>query len=222
MMYDQKTQHSTARALFSQFKVYFLTDQQRANGCLRQQDFLQKMRMLPKQYPTQAKWTQDEKRIFRPLTGELLVHLTHQLTPEDVMQDALWSEKSVILVTGNADRAALNASMAQVIAKKTGHLLIRWRKPISTADDNIDRIQDLLYDEDHRPMLFGYFLKNAIGQVLDNSNGNVSMAVANGSACLYHSVAWDEPTRTAVVLDLIEKASGNTNRSSSCRFLPIS
>lgn len=44
---------------------------------------------------------------------------------------------------------------------------------------------------------------NAPDQILDNSNGNISLGVANGSRCWYHSMAWNDSEVTANVLKLI-------------------
>jgi hypothetical protein len=51
----------------------------------------------------------------------------------------------------------------------------------------------ILYDEDERPELFGFFVQGGSGQVLDNAHRNVFFGVANGIACTMHSLAWDDP-----------------------------
>ena len=207
----------SGRALFRMFRVIFLHTQQRARGCQRQQNQLDAFRRLPDEYPDGQDWANNGNQ-YHPITTDVVRHLTNPLKPQDVDTDPFWTTNSVILVTGSADRAMLNTLMAKVLAARETKLLYRWKRPLVQVPDALENIQDLIYDEDERPMLFGYFFKGAKGQVLDNANGNVGYGVANGTACIYYSIAWDDESRTREVERLTQAA---VREGRSCVDLPF-
>ncbi len=58
--------------------------------------------------------------------------------------------------------------------------------------DKLLLLGEHVYDEDERRELFAYFVQGGSGQVLDNAHGNVFFGVANVTACIMHSLAWDD------------------------------
>jgi hypothetical protein len=195
-----------SKALFAKFKIMFLNSQERAQHCIIQQQLLEMLRKLPSVYPSEDCWTA-EASAFQPMTHELVMHLTQPLEAQDVARDPLWLERSTVLVTSNADRSVVNGHMARTLAQQMGVLLFRWCKPI--ADSTVRELgtaAQFLFRESRYPVLFGYFFKGARAQVLDNGNGNVQWGVANGTACVYHSIAWDDKAKTDHVAQLVSAA----------------
>ncbi|KAI9993974.1 hypothetical protein PInf_016503 [Phytophthora infestans] len=58
---------------------------------------------------------------------------------------------------------------------------------------------------DANPELFAYFVVGAPAHILDNNNGNVGWGVANGTPCIYHSLAWDDDGMRSEVEALVEQ-----------------
>ena len=196
---------STAKHLFSMFKVFFLDKQQRASDCPRQQILLEKMRRLPSKFPEGSRWTNDDLVEYKSIDTDVVSVLTKQLTSDDISIDEKWITESTFLVTSNVDRAVFNSCLAKILAKRKNKILIKWRKKIQ--EDLPEVVQEILYDESNHPELFAYFFKGARGQILDNSNGNVNIGVANGTRCWYHSLGWENPEKTLAVIRLIVEAS---------------
>jgi hypothetical protein len=194
-----------AKYLFRLFKVFFLEKQQRASDCKEQQILLEKMRRLPSEFPQENRWRNGDFGDYRPIDNDVVSVLTKELTFEDINSDEDWITKSTILVTSNVDRAIFNSCLAEILSKRQNRLLIKWRKEI--VEDINENVQELLYDESKHPELYTQFFYGARGQILDNSNGNVDIGVANGTNCWYESLGWENPEKTAAVMQLIIQAS---------------
>lgn len=193
-----------AKSLFQKFKVVFLTHQHRASGSPLQQFQLDQLRVLPPEYPFGYHWKRGLQ--FYPLNDDIIKKLLSPITSEDISNDPKWIDSSVILVTGNAERAIMNSTMAQILANRMSTILYRWRKPMKNISSDNITYMEYLYDEDIHPTLFGYFFKGATAQILDNKNGNVSLGIANGTMCKYHSMAWSDRTKTDIIRSLTTQA----------------
>ncbi|GMF56860.1 unnamed protein product [Phytophthora fragariaefolia] len=117
-----------ARILFSSFKVFFLEQQQRARSCNRQQQNVHHCQELPTQYPRGQRWTKNDIANFHPISDEVIDSLTTPLTNLNVIQDPAWLDETTILVTSNADKAALTASATELFAKRHHVVACRWKK----------------------------------------------------------------------------------------------
>lgn len=194
----------TAKYLFSLFKVFFLEQQHRAGECTILQRLATKMRQLPSKCPQGNRWTKQDLDSYKPIDNEIVSMITKELKPTDIMNTEEWITNSTILVTSNIDKSILNTCMAKILSRKNNTILIKWRKKLQ---DNIyEPIQELLYNEDKYPQLFSYFYKGAPAQILDNSNANVNLGVANGTRCWYHSLGWDDNKKTISAINLISDA----------------
>lgn len=193
-----------AKALFQKFRVVFLNHQHRASACQLQQSQLDQLRKLPSTYPHGTVWNKDLN--FYPVNDNIVKSLIRPLTIEDISTDHEWIDSSVILVTGNSERSIMNASTARIQAYRKGTLLYRWKKPFKEKSNDEINNTECLYDEDLYPTLFGYWYKGAPGQILDNKNGNVSLGIANGTMCRYHSIAWEDVSKTDIVMELTSDA----------------
>jgi hypothetical protein len=117
--------------------------------------------------------------------------VTHKLTLQDVENDPNWITKSTCIVTGNVDRAIINAGAAKAFGKCNNVPILQWKRKLSL--DFPLSVEAILCDEDERPELFAYFVQGGRGQVLDNAHGDVFFGLVNGTACTMHSLAWDDP-----------------------------
>ncbi len=117
--------------------------------------------------------------------------VTHELTLQDVENDPNWIAKSTCIVTSNVDRAIINAEAAKAFGKCYNVPILRWKCKLSL--DLPLLVEEILYDKDERPELFANFGQGGCSQELDSAHGNVYFGVANGTACIIHSLAWDDP-----------------------------
>jgi len=135
----------------------------------------------------------------------ILSIITKELTTADIINEEEWITNSTILVTSNMDKTILNTCMAKILSRRKNTILIKWRKKL--RQNTYERIEQLLFDEDKHPELFAYFYKGAPAQILDNSNANVNLGVANGTKCWFHSLGWDAVEKKNSAINLITAAS---------------
>jgi hypothetical protein len=209
MMYEKLKSPVTvaARAVFREFKVFFLTQQHRAAGCEIHKANLLACRSLPSFYPSGSRYTADEMQNFRPITRDIAQTIAKEITMDDMKADPDWLDEMTILVTNNVDKAALTPCAASLYAARNGEVLYRWRR--ETKHELPPALQRLIYDEDAHPELFAYFARGARAQILDNNNGNVGWCIANGSPCKMHSLAWQDPAKSDLVVQLVQEARKN-------------
>jgi hypothetical protein len=195
-MYAQNLAKSIepAKALYALFRVFELVEQKRADGCPTQIEHLEQMRMLPPDQVTSSKYSY-KHRGYRPITGALLDSLSTKLTPEDIATDSGWAIKATVLTTSNSARAAINYAAAINFGERTGQQVITWRRKMSL--DLSEGIVNHLYTNGENPELISCFVKGGPGQCLDNQCGNVSLGVANGTHCVFHSLVWKDPEVSA-------------------------
>ncbi len=148
-------------------------------------------RTLPQVNPSGQKWTEEDNKLYKPITKDIVDGVTHELTLQYIEHDPNWITKSTCIVTSNIDRATINAEAAKAFGKYNNVPVLRWKCKLSL--DFPLSVKAILYDKDERPELFAYFVQGGSGQVLDNAHGNyVYFCVANGTACTMHSLAWDD------------------------------
>jgi hypothetical protein len=182
-----------AKTLYAMFRVFELDEQHRAEECDTQIDHLKQMRALPRTKVDTMRYEAAHAG-YRPISGSLLQSLTTSLTPEDIAADSRWVTNSKVLTTSNSSRAAINMTAAISAGERTGQLVISWRRELNL--DVSEGVRSHLYSNGENPELMSYFVKGAPGQILDNQCGNVSLRVANGTHCIYHSLLWkDEDVR---------------------------
>jgi hypothetical protein len=177
----------TARNLFQQFCVKELTVNMRSSECKIHTQRVAGFRTLPQMYPSGQKWTSEDNKLYKPITKDIMDGVTHELTLQDIENDHNWITKSTFIITSNVDRAILNAEAAKVFSNCNNVLILQWKRKL-----NLDfplTVKAILYDEDERPELFAYFVQGGSGQVLENAHDNVYFGVANGTACIMHSLA---------------------------------
>ena len=203
-METKKNNLLNAKHLFQMFSTYFLEIQQRAKKCTKQQVILDQLRKLPKKYPNGNRWTKEDTKEYAPVNKEIVSVLTKELSAEDIQNDIEWITKSTFLVTSNLDRTVINTCMAKLLSAQQKTILIKWKKDI--RDEIHPALSTLIYNEKIHPELFGYFYKNAPGIILDNSNGNIQLGVANGTKCWYHSLAWNNTQENTLAQQQIDDA----------------
>ncbi len=69
-------------------------------------------------YPSGQKWTAEDKKLYKPITKDIVDGVTHELTLPDVENDPDWITKSTCIVSRNVDRAIINAETAKVFGKR--------------------------------------------------------------------------------------------------------
>ncbi len=181
----------TACNLFQQFCVKELKVNIQSFECQIHTQRVAGFCTLPQVYPSGQKWTAEDKKLYKPITKDIVDSLTHELTLQDVKNDLNWITKSTYIVTSNVDRAIINAEAVKAFSKCNNVPILEWKCKLSL--DFPLSVEAILYDKDERPELFAYFVQEGSGQVLDNAHGNVYFGVANGTACTMHSLAWDDP-----------------------------
>ncbi|KAF4047435.1 PIF1-like helicase [Phytophthora infestans] len=134
----------SARALFRQFKVFFLHTQHRAATCQLQLANLAACRALPRFIPSGQRWTESESAEFRPMTADVVKSLTPKLTMEDVLNGPAWLDETTVIVTSNVDKAILTAPAAALFADRHGQLLFRWKRRL--RQELPVGLQNLVYD----------------------------------------------------------------------------
>ncbi len=131
--------------------------------------------------------------------------VTHELTSQDIEKDPNWITHSTCSVNSNIDRAIINTAAAKAFGKRKNVPVLWWKCqlheefPLSS--------QAIHYNEDKRPELFAYFVQGGPGQVLNNAHGNIYFGVANGTPCIMHSLAWDDPEEGHVAFQAIAKCT---------------
>ena len=189
-------ENAQVRALFQKFRVIELEQQLRAGTCQIQQRRLKAFRRLPQEYPSFGdRWTKKDKDKYQPMTDDVIDGLTTQLTRGEIAANEKWTTDATCLTTTNIDRSVINNTVAQIFGSKKKRRVIRWKRELVKAFEETIRVfmHELLYSEDTYPELFGYFVHGARGQILDNGNGNVVFGVANGTACTFIGLGWDDP-----------------------------
>jgi hypothetical protein len=162
-------------------------------------------RTLPQVYPSGQKLAAEDKKLYNPITKDIVDGVTHELTLQDVENDSNWITKSTCIVTSNVDRAIINAEAPKAFGKRNNVPILRWKCKLSL--DFLLSVEAILYDKDERQELFAYFVQGGCGQVLDNAHGNVYFGVANGTACTMHSLAWDDPEDKKDAHNAIQKST---------------
>ncbi len=74
-------------------------------------------RILPQVHPLGPKWTAKDNKLYKLITKDIVVGVTHELTIQDVENDPNWITKSTCIVTGNVDREIINAEAAKAFGK---------------------------------------------------------------------------------------------------------
>jgi hypothetical protein len=146
---------------------------------------------LPQVYPSGKKWTAEDNILYKPITKDIVDGTTHELTLQDIEQDPNWITKSTCIVTSNVDRAIINAEATKAFGKCINVPVLQWKRKLSL--DFPLSAKAIYHDENERPELFACFVQGGSGQVLDISHDNVYFGVANGTACKFHLLAWDNP-----------------------------
>ena len=163
----------------------------RAADCITHTRHVAAFRKLPWTYPSRHKWSAEDNTHYQPFTKDILKGITQELTSEDIKQDPNWITQSTCIVTNNVDRAIINARAAITFGQCNNVPVLQWKRQL--CQELTLCIQAILYDEESRPELFAYFVQGGPSQILDTNHGNVFFGVANVSACIMHSLAWDNP-----------------------------
>jgi hypothetical protein len=149
----------------------------------------------------------EEMQIFRPITRYIGQTIANEIAINDIKADPDWIDEMTILVANNTDKAALTPCVARLYYTRNEEMFFRWRR--QTKFELPLELQALIYDEDAHPELFVYFARGVRAQILDNNNGNVGWCIANGSPCKMHSLAWEDPVKTDLVLQMAGEAGKN-------------
>jgi hypothetical protein len=212
MYCDMKNQaQRDARALFALFKVFDLETQHRAPDCVAHQNGLQAFRVLPKDYPSGVRWCKKDMSNYTPMTDDLIRVLTTELSEEDLESNPSWRTEGRFAASLNADRAMMVAASARVFAKEKNKLVVRWRR--ETKREITPALAHMLYDETKHPEMFGYFVEDGPGQILENTSGNVYFQAANGTWCWMVGLAYIDTEKhrdVQVVLDANRNAPAGT------------
>ncbi len=75
-------------------------------------------RTLPQVYPSGQKWTEEDNKLYKPITKEMVDSVTHELTLQDIKHDPNWITKSTCIIPSNVDRAIINAEAAKAFGKR--------------------------------------------------------------------------------------------------------
>jgi hypothetical protein len=118
----------TAHELFQQFSVKKLTINIRSSECMIHTWRVAGFRTLPQVYPLGQKWTAKDKKIYKPITKDIVDGVNQELTLQDVENDPYWITKSICIVTSNVDRAIINAEAAKAFGKQNNVPVLRWRR----------------------------------------------------------------------------------------------
>jgi hypothetical protein len=73
---------------------------------------------LPQVYPLGQKWTPEDNKLYKSISKDIVDGVTHELTLQDVENDANWITKSTCIFTSNVDRAIINAEAAKAFGKQ--------------------------------------------------------------------------------------------------------
>jgi hypothetical protein len=184
---QQSSDHKKAKTLYTLFRVFELDEQHRAIECPTQIEHLEQMRILPATRVASTRY-KAAHRGYRPIAGGLLESLSTKLETEDIAADPRWATDATVLTTSNTARASILGAAAVNYGERNGEKVISWRRPLNL--DMSDGVRNHLYTNGENPEITAFFVKGAPGQILDNRCGNVSLRVANGTACLYHSLIW--------------------------------
>jgi hypothetical protein len=68
-------------------------------------------------YPSGKKWTEEDNKLYKPITKDIVDGVTHELTLPDVENDPNWITKSTCTVTSNVDRAIINVEATKAFGK---------------------------------------------------------------------------------------------------------
>ncbi len=72
---------------------------------------------LPQVYASGQKGTAEDNKLYKPITKDIVVGVTHELTLQDIEHDPNWITKSTCIVPSNVDRAIINAEAAKAFGK---------------------------------------------------------------------------------------------------------
>jgi len=204
VMYGNVTGNDgTARNLFHLFRIHEYTTNMRAADCIPHTRHVAAFCKLPSTYPSGHTWSAEDNKHYQPNTKDILKGITQELTSEDIKQDPNWITQSTCIVTSNVDRAIINARAAITFGQCNNVPVLQRKRQL--RQELTLCIQTILYDDESRPELFAYFIQGGPSQILDNKHGNVFFGVANNSACIMHSLAWDNPEDEKEALKAITK-----------------
>ena len=171
---DKSENGAIGRRIFKLFRRMNLTQQMRAQGDQNHCAFIDAWR--------------------HPATASVLPKATldkiKRLSEEDMRADSSWAWAPVV-VTNNEERHALNKATAVRFGRFHNRPVLRWRKTVDLPSFSVDDMDDLF--DDHAS-LWQYFVLGAPAVLTHNVNAPCGLA--NGTACILHSVSFPEANGT--------------------------
>jgi hypothetical protein len=96
------------------------------------------------------KCTTEDRKLYKPITKDIVDGVTHELIFQDIEQDPNWITKSTCIVTSNVDRAIINAEAATKAFGKCNDVpVLQWKCKLSLDFPLSAKV--ILYDGDERP-----------------------------------------------------------------------
>ena len=168
--------------LFEQFRLFSLSQQQRASEDHEHTEFLKKLSSERK------KICLHDFKIYKPLSA-------NDLTKEFA--------NATFIVSTNRERLNIGYHMAQLYALKNKRPLLRWPLKISGWLNRPLKGQEIdIIEKD--PLFYDHFVQGLDGYL--NENINVSLLIGNGTKIKYHSLSFKTSDDEIFVSHELEKS----------------
>ena len=181
--------------------VYFTDNDfdgnKRSDGCPIQKMITEKMRQMPPFLPGGetvspgvSTWSESEKELYQPMDESTVDTILTELTDAELI-DGFSKLPCHLFCRTNSAKAAYNMKLIERLSAETGQPCFMYRRPIVTVHTQLEACDDVLYNPDRFPELYGVFMEGAPCVLLCNEN--VSLGLVNGATGTMHKLHWKEP-----------------------------
>lgn len=171
----------------------------RSDGCPALAEIVTAMRVLPPFVPGQLhstslgagvrNWSETERALFKPMTSRVAKLILTPLS-EDEAKAGFAKVPCTIFNRTNKARSFYNMASIRSLGVELGRPVYIFRRPLK-PHSMASTCAPMLYEPQRFPMLFSMFVKGAPAVL--SANENVACGITNGTACVMHSIYWENP-----------------------------
>ena len=185
--------------MFTYFTDGDFSGNKRSDGCPILAEIVTAMRSLPPFVPGQVHtaalgagvrdWSDTERTLFKPMTARVARLILTPLSEEEA-KAGFAKVPCTIFNRTNKARSFYNMASMKSLGVELGRPVYMFRRPLKPHSMS-STCAPMLFEPQRFPMLFSTFVKGAPAVL--SANENVACGITNGTACVMHSIYWENP-----------------------------